>query len=217
MTLNAEQQALAEEHQGLIQKMVNERLRRCPGHVDRGDFTGVAALALTKAAGSYDAGRGVPFEVFAATRIRWAIADAQREVDPMSRSARRRAKAGVGREDDCRREISLDDAAVEVDQQRHGQAHGRVELMDLAVALRRLPPLERRVLALAFVHELPQTEAARLLGVSPGRVSQIALAAVERLRQMMLGPDAWVRLVDQLAQIDGNGGKVWPLNGRVRS
>jgi RNA polymerase sigma factor for flagellar operon FliA len=214
--LTTEQQALAEQHHGLIRQLVNERLRRCPAHVERGDFTGAAALALTKAAGSYDPGRGVPFEVFAASRIRWAIADAQREADPMGRAARSRAKAGVARDNDARREISLDDASLEVDQTMRGAGHRSAEMMDLALAIRRLPAIERQVLALAFVQELPQADVGRMLGVSASRVSQIALAGVERLRQMLLGPDAWVRLMEHLeVQKQTKGGRIiWPSVAR---
>lgn len=57
-----------------------------------------------------------------------------------------------------------------------------VEQFDLGVAVRQLPPRDRRVLALRFVNELSQSEIADHLGVSQMQVSRILRALMARLR-----------------------------------
>jgi RNA polymerase sigma-B factor len=61
---------------------------------------------------------------------------------------------------------------------------GRVEMRDvLERAMAHLSPRERRIMALRFVEQLPQTEVAKRLGISQMHVSRLQRAAVEHLRQ----------------------------------
>jgi RNA polymerase sigma-B factor len=50
-------------------------------------------------------------------------------------------------------------------------------------AMAHLSPRERRIMALRFVEQLPQTEVAKRLGISQMHVSRLQRAAVEHLRQ----------------------------------
>jgi len=60
---------------------------------------------------------------------------------------------------------------------------GRVEMRDvLERAMAHLSPRERRIMALRFVEQLPQTEVAKRLGISQMHVSRLQRAAVEHLR-----------------------------------
>ena len=76
----------------LVGHIVRETMGRVPSHVNRDDLTSAGLTALVQAARAYDAERGVPFERYAATRIRGAIVDELRSVDWASRSVRRRAR-----------------------------------------------------------------------------------------------------------------------------
>lgn len=76
----------------LVGHLVRETMGRVPAHVSRDDLTSAGLTALVQAAQAYDADRGVPFERYAATRIRGAILDELRSVDWASRSVRRRAR-----------------------------------------------------------------------------------------------------------------------------
>ncbi|UDY24080.1 sigma-70 family RNA polymerase sigma factor [Nocardioides sp. Kera G14] len=76
----------------LVGHIVRETMGRVPSHVSRDDLTSAGLTALVQAAKAYDAERGVPFERYAATRIRGAILDELRSVDWASRSVRRRAR-----------------------------------------------------------------------------------------------------------------------------
>ena len=76
----------------LIGYHVNAELGRVPAYVSRADLASAGALALVKAARAYDPETGVPFERYAALRIRGALIDELRGMDWLSRGARRRAR-----------------------------------------------------------------------------------------------------------------------------
>ena len=60
----------------------------------------------------------------------------------------------------------------------------RVEVQDvLERVMAHLSPRERKILALRFVEQLPQTEVAKRLGISQMHVSRLQRAAVEHLRR----------------------------------
>jgi RNA polymerase sigma factor FliA len=65
---------------------------RFPRHVDREELARAGALGLVEAARRYDGARGVPFQRFAAQRIRGAILDAVRSADWAPRSVRSLAR-----------------------------------------------------------------------------------------------------------------------------
>jgi RNA polymerase sigma factor for flagellar operon FliA len=86
------QTELIRSHMPLVGHLVRETLGRVPSHVSRDDLTSAGLTALVQAAQAYDAERGVPFDRYAATRIRGALLDELRSVDWASRSVRRRAR-----------------------------------------------------------------------------------------------------------------------------
>jgi RNA polymerase sigma factor for flagellar operon FliA len=88
----ADLDALITSHMPLVGHIVRETMGRVPSHVSRDDLTSAGFTALVQAARAYDAERGVPFERYAATRIRGAVLDELRSVDWASRSVRRRAR-----------------------------------------------------------------------------------------------------------------------------
>jgi RNA polymerase sigma factor for flagellar operon FliA len=79
-------------HMPLVGHIVRETMGRVPSHVNRDDLTSAGLTALVQAAQAYDDSRGVPFERYAATRIRGAVLDELRAIDWASRSVRRRAR-----------------------------------------------------------------------------------------------------------------------------
>jgi len=80
------------EHLSLVGHLVRETLARVPAHIDRDDLTSAGMMALVQASKSYDASRGVPFDRYAARRIRGAILDELRATDWASRRVRRTAR-----------------------------------------------------------------------------------------------------------------------------
>ncbi len=83
---------LIEEHMDLVQHVVFQVAVHFPRHVDRDELARAGALGLVEAARRYDADRGVPFNRFAAQRIRGAIIDAVRSADWAPRSVRTLAR-----------------------------------------------------------------------------------------------------------------------------
>lgn len=85
-------EALIVQHMPLVGHIVRETMSRVPSHVDRDDLTSAGLTALVQAAHAFDPERGVPFNRYAATRIRGAIVDDLRSIDWASRSVRRRSR-----------------------------------------------------------------------------------------------------------------------------
>ncbi|MDH3607166.1 MAG: FliA/WhiG family RNA polymerase sigma factor [Acidimicrobiia bacterium] len=72
----------------LVKHVVYQVAVHFPRHVDREELARAGALGLVEAARRYDETRGVPFERFAAQRIRGAILDSVRAADWAPRSVR---------------------------------------------------------------------------------------------------------------------------------
>jgi len=83
---------LIELHLPLVRHVVFQVAVHFPRHVDREELATAGALGLVEAARRYDEARGVPFERFAAQRIRGAILDAVRAADWAPRSVRTLAR-----------------------------------------------------------------------------------------------------------------------------
>jgi RNA polymerase sigma factor for flagellar operon FliA len=87
-----DERAVIEQHLPLVRHIVFQVAVRFPRHVDREELARAGALGLVEAAQRYDGARGVPFERFAAQRIRGAILDAVRSADWAPRSVRTLAR-----------------------------------------------------------------------------------------------------------------------------
>lgn len=72
----------------LVEQIVVQVAVNFPRHVDRGELVRAGVLGLVEAAHRYDDSKGVPFDRFAARRIRGAILDAVRSADWAPRSVR---------------------------------------------------------------------------------------------------------------------------------
>lgn len=92
MAVNEARNALVEEHLPLVGYHVSEMVGRVPRHVSRDDLASAGALALVKAAESYDPATGVPFNRYAAIRVRGALVDELRSMDWASRGARTKVR-----------------------------------------------------------------------------------------------------------------------------
>ena len=77
-----------EQYLPLVEQVVVQVAVNFPRHVDRAELVRAGVLGLVEAAHRYDDSRGVPFDRFAALRIRGAILDAVRQADWAPRSVR---------------------------------------------------------------------------------------------------------------------------------
>lgn len=87
-TLDPEINERIEANLPLVKHVVFQVAVHFPRHVDREELARAGALGLVEASRRYDESRGVPFERFAAQRIRGAILDAVRAADWAPRSVR---------------------------------------------------------------------------------------------------------------------------------
>jgi RNA polymerase sigma factor for flagellar operon FliA len=92
--------SLVEANLPLVKHVVLQVAGHFPRHVDRQELARAGALGLVEAAQRYDESRGVPFDRFAARRIRGAILDAVRAVDWAPRSVRAVGRALEAAEQD---------------------------------------------------------------------------------------------------------------------
>jgi RNA polymerase sigma factor for flagellar operon FliA len=96
--MDADLAEMIEDNLPLVKHIVFQVAVHFPRHVDRDELARAGALGLVEAARRYDADRGVPFERFAAQRIRGAILDAVRAADWAPRSVRNLARKLEGAE-----------------------------------------------------------------------------------------------------------------------
>ncbi len=87
-----EMNAMIEANLPLVKHIVLQVAVHFPRHVEREELARAGALGLVEAARRYDQSRGVPFDRFAAQRIRGAILDAVRAADWAPRSVRTLAR-----------------------------------------------------------------------------------------------------------------------------
>jgi RNA polymerase sigma factor FliA len=89
----ASPEELAERHLGLVISIARNFQNRLPSSVDFDDLVGAGNLGLVEAVRRFDPARGTSFGAFAKHRIRGAIADSLRQIDPVSRCLRAQQKA----------------------------------------------------------------------------------------------------------------------------
>lgn len=80
---------LIEAHVPLVKHIVFQVAVHFPRHVEREELARAGALGLVEAAQRYSPDRGIPFQRFAARRVRGAMLDAVRAADWAPRSVRR--------------------------------------------------------------------------------------------------------------------------------
>ena len=86
------------QHVGLVRTVAGRLAMRLPPHVSRDDLESAGVPGLLAAIESYDPEKEVDFAAYAQARIRGAILDELRDMDPLPRSLRdkaRRIEAGI--------------------------------------------------------------------------------------------------------------------------
>ena len=75
----------------LVRYVIGRLALRIPNSIDREDLLGYGTIGLIEAVDRFDPSRGVRFETYAIQRIRGAIIDQLRRLDPVTRGVRQRA------------------------------------------------------------------------------------------------------------------------------
>lgn len=183
--------------------------RRPPSGMERRDFEQLACGGLLEAIDRFDPLRGAPFQSFAKHRIRGAIADGaavsseagaqhhNRRHLELERLHSLHAEALPGNTDYITQLADVT-AALALGLIAEGAKHNRAPMMsglgyqslawrdlELSVSreIDRLPESEKTVMQQHYLHGLPFSQIAQMLGLTKGRISQLHRAAIERVRE----------------------------------
>lgn len=165
---------------------------RCRG-ADREDLIAAGVVGLVQAAQRYRGELGASFGSYAARRVRGQVLDALRERDPLTRSARRAYREAQRVSEDLPPpyvEISLDrlaelgDGGLTAPGTSPHRAHDEA-WSDVAREIRRLPPIERRVVIMSFGRGLTLREIGAVVGLSESGVCRVRSRALRRLREAL--------------------------------
>jgi len=122
MGMDMDVAARIEANLPLVKHVVFQVAVHFPRHVEREELARAGALGLVEASQRYDEARGVPFERFAAQRIRGAILDSVRAADWAPRSVRNLARTLEQAEQRMANRLgrlpTLDELASELDMDR---------------------------------------------------------------------------------------------------
>jgi DNA-directed RNA polymerase specialized sigma subunit len=87
-----QQEELTVRLMGLVKRVAFEMREHLPAHLDLDDLVSAGTIGLIDAVRRFEAGKHVKIETYARYRIRGAILDALRSLDPASRDMRKKNK-----------------------------------------------------------------------------------------------------------------------------
>ena len=178
--------ALIERYAGMATRMARRLHPVGITATSREDLESAGLVGLIDAVDRYQPDRGVPFEAYAALRVRGAVLDELRA-------------ATGGRRTETPIQLSLDELLAEGDHTLPSvdETGPQRAAEDLAArvesALRCLPQRQRDVLARYYGQSLTLREAGRSMGVSEARACQLHGLAIANLRRALL-PAAALRM-----------------------
>src|SRR4051812_31706361 len=83
--------ALVVAYKGLVDRNATQIVSRLPAHVDPDDYVSVGTMGLMKAIAKFDPSRNTRFTTYATQKIRGAVLDELRSIDPIPRLVRVRS------------------------------------------------------------------------------------------------------------------------------
>jgi len=189
---------------------------KLPSHIDLDELVSAGCLGLMEALSKYDRTSNNRFETYVDTRIKGAMLDELRKMDWLSRGMRQKIKkleavmvtfeqkngtaashddlaslTGFSQNDVEQCMEALEDRtrfAVLSDpfEQPFDQTAENEIIDKLARLIEQLSHREALVLSLYYVEELNMREAAEILGVTEGRISQLHSQAIRKLRKKFI-------------------------------
>lgn len=159
---------------GLVVKIAKNMRRLLPHCVELADLMQEGSIGLLRAQRSYAPRPGCSFETYASHRVRGAMLDYLRAIDPLKRVQRKHATGGAA--------LCWELPAQIVEPELPELPGTRARLLR---AIEALPERERRLVERLFWDGAQGREVARELGVTPSRVIQLREQALARLRRRM--------------------------------
>ena len=200
-----EQEQIVRHYAPKIRFLALRLKAKLPKSVELGELISSGTLGLMEALGKFRPQLGIRFETYAENRIRGAMLDELRRLDPADHEPGRQAT-----EEELQRItglelrevrqglealqnqlwLSLDaiqDSVSGDSAENGGEPYSNTAMRELAerVAplIERLTPREKLVLSLYYTDELNMRETAEVMGITEGRVSQLHTQALNRLRR----------------------------------
>jgi RNA polymerase sigma factor FliA len=185
--------ALIEAHLPLVRQVLSSVAGHFPRHADREEMAQAARLGLVEAAHRFDPDRGVPFERWAALRIRGAILDSVRAVDFAPRTLR-----------SAMRQAEVARVELEGELHRTPTAHEHADRMGISV--RELTTLEGKahralVISLDAGVDRSEDEPRTLACMIVDHNQPNPLALLENIEQSSYVRDALLELPERLRDV----------------
>ena len=152
------------------------------GLVSMDDLRGAGWIGAIQAVDAWDPSRGVPLLAFSRPRIKGAVSDYLRSIDPLGRGARRSVKAGRTNDPFRERVPGTDLCARD-----HGFTDA-VNRVDYALLLRAVPLSARHLAILReyYQDDIPMAEIGRIHGCNESRVCQMLGEIRRKMRDAIL-------------------------------
>lgn len=192
----AERTELVQSHLPLVKKIASQLASSFPALLEYEDLIAFGNMGLVEASSKWEPERGVAFAAFAAQRIRGAMIDAMRRVDPLGRTSRTRLKEIEAEKSRMSMELGRDPSEHEIarsvgitrDQYRSAQQAGAVRVLSID--------------ALVRSQDGPQWEPEDPYAEDPEEAAIRASQIVELRRELQFLPER-LKLVLSLRYVEG--------------
>lgn len=177
---------LASAYGALVRHVVATVTARRSSSSDVEDLVADGMVALVESSRRFDPGRAVAFSTFAFHRVRGAVKDGLRKLEPASgrTDAHPTRVPGRDRVEPHEPDLLADDRALRPD-----EVAARLEAYRrLAGALEQLPARERALIEAHYGEDLSLDAAGRRLGLSKSWTSRLHARAIDKLGRLLEDP-----------------------------
>jgi RNA polymerase sigma factor for flagellar operon FliA len=199
---------LALNYLPLVKRIAAKIYTNIQGKVEFEELLNYGIFGLLTSIERFEESRGLKFETFATHRIRGAILDGLREIDPLKRGTRSKVKrldraindlkSSLGKnpnDKDIADYLSITqeellDWYIEIDAPsifRDELVTSENSAIDLSMAIDSLDDREKQIIDLYYYEDLSLDEIAKILNISISRVSQIHGKALIKLKSQLEG------------------------------
>ncbi|WP_448589595.1 sigma-70 family RNA polymerase sigma factor [Thermodesulfobium sp.] len=199
---------LALNYLPLVKRVAAKIYTSIQGKVEFEELLNYGIFGLLTSIERFEEFRNLKFETFATHRIRGAILDGLRQIDPLKRGTRSKVKkidkaisdlkSSLGREPNDKdiadylniTQEELLDWYAEIDAPsifQNDASNSEKSYIDLSMAIESLDEREKQIIDLYYYEDLSLDEIAKILNISISRVSQIHGKALIKLKSHLEG------------------------------
>jgi RNA polymerase sigma factor for flagellar operon FliA len=192
----------------LVKRIAAKIYTNIQGKIEFEELLNYGIFGLLTSIERFEESRGLKFETFATHRIRGAILDGLREIDPLKRGTRSKVKkldrainelkSSLGKnpnDEDIANYLNITqeelvDWYIEIDAPSafgNDTTTSENSSIDLSMAIDSLDDREKKIIDLYYYEDLSLDEIAKVLNISISRVSQIHGKALIKLKSQLEG------------------------------